>query len=177
VSPLQTQFVLAASLAVMACAGTRRTGEARGEAVLVRLQDYRTGQRYELASEAHTDRVAYYSDSRNEAVRKVQTDEIMGAFVSELDRQGFGAHARAGRAPSPGTSDLVRWGLEIESDARQVHWLVGTRSQASEWQAFQRCRDTFLELYNITVSYQAVENASGKSYFDGQAPAARKTSR
>ena len=27
-------------------------------------------------------------------------------------------------------------------------------------------RDTFLELYNNTVSYQAVKNQSGKQFFD-----------
>jgi len=151
-----------------ACASSGAARDGAHTELLVRLQDFKTGERFELASESHTDRVSYYSDQRHDAARKVQSDEIMSAFVGELERQGYGGHARAGRAPAIGASHVVRWGLEVESGTRQTHWLVGTGSEAADWQSFQRCRDAFLELYNITVSYQTVENAGGKSYFDDQ---------
>lgn len=159
-------FLAVALLAACTSAGKARAGE-HGP-LLVRLQDFRTGERFELASESHTDRVTYYSGERRDAARKVQSDEIMRAFVEELARQGYGAHARTGRAPSFGSTDVIRWGLEVESETAQTHWLVGTGSQAADWQSFQKCRDTFLQLYNITVSYQAVENAGGRSYFGDQ---------
>lgn len=134
--------------------------------LLVTLQNLRSGERFQLASESHTDRVTYYSGERSDAARKVQTDEIMSAFVGELDRQGFGKYARPGRAPALGSGDVIRWGLEVEGPSGQAHWLIGTGSPPADWQVFQKCRDTFLQLYNITVSYQAVENAGGRSYFD-----------
>ena len=160
-------FLVCASLS--ACASSSAARSEVGGALLVSLQNLRTGECFELASESHTDRVTYYSDARKDAARKVQTDEIMSAFVSELDRQGFGKHARPGRAPTIGSGDVIRWALEVESGSGQAHWLIGTGSSPDDWQAFQKCRDTFLQLYNITVSYQAVENAGGKNYFDEKA--------
>ncbi len=151
-----------------ACASSSAANEA-GTALLVSLQNLKTGERFELASESHTDRVAYYSDARDDAARKVQTDEIMSAFLGELDRQGFGKHARPGPAPALGSGSVIRWALEVEGASGQAHWLIGTGSSPDDWLVFQKCRDTFLQLYNITVSYQAVENAGGRSYFDDQA--------
>lgn len=162
-------FLLGGFLGACATSGAARNET--GIALLVALENLRTGERFELASESHTDRVTYYSDERKDAARKVQTDEIMSAFVGELGRQGFEEHARTGRAPAIGSGDVIRWALEIESHSSQTHWLVGTSSPPADWQAFQRCRDTFLQLYNITVSYQAVENAGGRSYFDDKARA------
>ena len=60
---------------------------------------------------------------------------------------------------------MIRWGLEIAHGEARRHWLVGTGSQPADWQTFQKCRDTFLELYNITVSYQTVQNQSGRQFF------------
>jgi hypothetical protein len=157
-------------VALSACASPDASAAEESHAVLlVTLHDFKTGERFELASESHTDRVEYYSDERDDAARKVVNDEIMAAFVGELGSQGFTARARTGRAPRIGTGEVIRWGLEIDGDTNQAHWLVGTGSRPDEWQAFQRCRDMFLELYNFTVSYQAVENASGKGYFDDKA--------
>jgi hypothetical protein len=155
-----------------ACAGSGAARDGTPAAVLVRLHDFRTGERFELASESHTDRLAYYSDSRHDAARKVQTDEIMSALVGELARQGYEGRARAGRAPAIGASDVIRWGLEVQDGEVQSHWLVGSGSAPADWQAFQKCRDLFLQLYNITVSYQTVQNDEGKSYFDEQKRAA-----
>lgn len=163
---------LLTSGALTACTSPDAAEDGAGSALLVTLQNLRTGECFELASESHTDRVTYYSDARNDAARKVQTDEIMSAFVGELDRQGFGKHARPGRAPAIGSVDVIRWALEVEGDSGQAHWLIGTGSPPEDWQAFQKCRETFLQLYNITVSYQAVKNADGKSYFDDKARAA-----
>jgi hypothetical protein len=172
-STLQRLFcclTVCASLGACASSGAAR-GEA-GATLLVSLQNLRTGECFELASVSHTDPVAYYSDARNDAARKVTTDEIMSAFVGELDRQGFGKHARPGRAPAIGSGDVIRWGLEVESGTGRAHWLIGTGSSPDDWQAFQKCRDMFLELYNFTVSYQAVENPSGKGFFDDKTRAA-----
>jgi len=171
-SRIQRLGCVLASGFLAACASVGDAPEGASAALLVRLQDFRTGERFELASESHTDRVTYYSGERRDAARKVQSDEIMSAFVVELERQGYAGYARTGRAPALGSSDAIRWGLEVESASAQTHWLVGTGSQPADWQAFQKCRDVFLQLYNITVSYQTVENAGGKGYFDEQKRAA-----
>lgn len=153
--------------------GSHTSAEEGARPVLVTLSNFKSGERFELASESHTDRLTYYSDARAEAARKVQTDEIMSAFVSELERVGYDDRAQAGRAPSAAGSDVIRWGLEIETGEGRSHWLVGTGSELADWNDFQKCRDMFLELYNYTVSYQAVKNDSGKQYFGDQAsPAA-----
>lgn len=161
---------LAAFLA--ACASQGSAGVSESRELLVTLHNYKAGERYELASESHTDRVAYYSGERADAVRKVQSDDVMTAFLSELERQGLGTHARVGAAPAIGAGDVVRWGLEVESGPQKLHWLVGTGTSADDWQAFQSCRDMFLEVYNRTVSYQSVRNESGKQFFDEQARSA-----
>jgi len=157
-------------LAALGCSSAgSKSSDSAGAAVLVTLRNFRSGERFELASESHTDRLAYYSDARGEAQRKVQSDEIMSAFVDELERQGYADHAQAGRAPSLEGSDVVRWGIEVEDGEQRTHWLVGTSSPPNDWNAFQKCRDTFLQLYNITVSFQAVQNKeAGKKYFDAQ---------
>lgn len=153
-----------------ACASS---GAARGSssALLVTLHDFKTGESFELASESHTERVAYYSDARADAARKVQTDEIMSAFVGEIERQGLARHAQAGRAPTLAPGGVISWGLEVARGPDSSHWLVGKGSAPADWQEFQKCRDTFLQLYNITVSFQAVRNDSGRGFF-GEKPRA-----
>jgi hypothetical protein len=161
-----------AALLAPGCAGpgsASADAPSGGSEVLVTLHDFKSASRFELASESHTDPVAYYSGERADAVRKIAEDPIMVAFVEELDRRGFDDHAQAGRAPALGTADVIRWGLEIERGGARRHWLIGTGSAPGDWKEFQVCRDMFLELYNVTVSYQSVDNPSGKAYFEERA--------
>ena len=171
--PFQRLFVFLASCLLVACASTP-SGAADGDGakLLVVLHDYKNGQDLELASESHTQRVEYYSSARGDASRKVQTDEIMSAFVGQLTKAGFEEHARAGRAPSLPASNVVRWGLEVERDGQREHWLIGASTDMEAMKDFQECRDTFLQLYNITVSYQTIENKDGEKIFDDSKAAA-----
>ncbi len=169
-------FPVLLALAAGACAASRGDGNSAGTRCLVTLHDYRSGTRLELASESHTDRVAYYSQARPDALRKVQVDPVMEAFADELDRAGFEDHSQAGPAPAIGRGEVVSWGLEVERGGQRTHWLVGPGSAADDWLEFQRCRDAFLELYNATVSYQAVENQEGKRFFEqGSRPAPERS--
>lgn len=150
---------------LVACASSgARSGEAPGQ-YLVTLRNFKSGERFELASESHTDRVSYYSETRADAARKIQADKVMEALVEELDKQGFEAKAQPGKAPGVVSGDVIRWGLEVQRGEERRHWLVGTGSQPADWQSFQKCRDTFLQLYNITVSYQTVQNQNGHQFF------------
>jgi len=162
-----------AALASCASPGSSASGDDGN--VLVILHDFKNGQNLELASESHTQRVAYYSEERGDAARKIQTDQVMKACVGELERLGYEDHRQNGRAPSLAANEIVRWGLEIESKGERTHWLVGTGSATDEWKDFQACRDLFLELYNNTVSYQTVRNANGGRFFeDERSPTAGK---
>lgn len=161
-------LVSSAFLALAAgCASSPKTPESAK--VLVALQNYQTGQRFELASESHTDRVTYYSSERPDAARKIQQDDVMLALVAELEKLEYGAHARQGNAPSTG-NESTRWALELASDARTLNWTIGTGNAKDEWLAFQKCRDTFLELYNVTMSFQTVQNEQGRGYFQAPQP-------
>lgn len=172
IQPLVRALLLTlAGTLVLACAGSpsTRTGSRSDSGVLVALRNFKSGERFELAGESHTDRVEYYSGVRGDAARKVQTDEIMSALLGELERLGFDAHARPGRAPAIDTSEVIRWGLDVVGPTGDRHWLIGTGSTPTDWKDFQKCRDTFLQLYNITVSYQTVQNTEGKQFFEDPA--------
>jgi hypothetical protein len=168
-TPLRCLVLLVLLLGAVGCTSPG-SGRARGNRkVLVSLRDYRATQRLELASETHTDRVTYYSNERPDAARKVQTDDVMGALVDELDGRGFEAHASAGPAPRSARAEVVRWALEIEVDGQAQHWLVGPGTAGEEWKSFQACRDAFVQLYNVTVSYQTVRNGTGGEFFQDDA--------
>lgn len=161
---LRALAAVSAALAA-ACAAGGAEREDGSAALLVTLHDFKKDQRFELASESHTDRVEYYSKTRSDAVRKVQTDEVMDAFVDELGRLGFDAHEKSGRAPSA-RGGVIVYGLEVERGGSASHWLIGSGSAPGEIEAFRSCGKTFLDLYNITLSFQTVENPRGRELFE-----------
>lgn len=161
-----------ACLLLVSCSSTGGAPEGEAARMRVTLRDYKRDQRFELVSESHTSRIDYYSTARDDASRKVQTDTIMNALVEELEKQGFEKRAQAGRAPSSG-GEIVTWGLEIESGENTDHWVIGSGSALDDLQDFQECRNSFLQLYNITASYQAIKNTQGKEIF--QKPRQGKT--
>lgn len=168
-SPLRA---LALALLAAGCAGSARGGAgADGERLRVSVVDYASGQHFELASESHTDRVAYYSAERADAARKVQTDEVMGLLVAELERQGFERYAQAGRAPTRGGGAVTR-SIEVEDDGALEHWVIGAGSAPDERRAFNECLGQFLDLYNLSASYQSVDNPLGDEFFRKQESAA-----
>ena len=167
-----------AALAACASSGSAEQGDER--AVLVALRDYRQKRVFELASESHTDRVEYYSHARKDAARKIQSDEVMGALLEELERQGLEDHEKVGPAPSTGaaSSGVLEYSLEIERGSTSAHWLIGQGTLPEETLAFQQCAKTFLELYNVTLSLQSVENPEGRALFDrSKADAAARSPR
>lgn len=164
--------LLAAGLLLAACSGAGTRADAKGNARLrVTMRDYGLTQRFELASESHTDRLAYYSRVRGDASRKVQTDEVMELLVDQLDADGFARYAQPGRAPSGGGAALSR-ALEVEAGDVTSHWVIGSGSPVAERKAFNACLETFLGLYNVSASYQTVENPHGHEFFEHAQPEA-----
>ena len=148
-----------------ACAATSDPSGTTGDRLRVTLNDYVGGARFELVSESHTDRVAYYSNTRYDAARKIQLDIVMQELITELGRSGFGEFSREGRAPSRGGGVVTR-SFEIQSNDGVEHWVVGSGSAPEQRSSFLQCTATFLELYNATQSFQAIENDAGTELFE-----------
>ena len=129
------------------------------------LLDHQAGRRFELVSRSHTDPLDYYSTAREDASRKIVSDEVMGALIDELDALRFPVFARSGRAPSRGSGVITR-SLEIDRDGQVEHWAVGSGSEAEERIDFIECMNTMLELYNAAQSYQTIENDRGSDVFE-----------
>ncbi len=159
---LRVLFALLLGL-LSACASAGAGGA--GDRLRVTLLDFAQGQRFELVSESHTDRVAYYSEERRDGARKVEADDVMQALVTELGRQGFGRYHADGAAPTSGHGVITR-SFEVESDAGLQHWAVGGGTEPEERIAFNECVKAFLELYNFTSSYQTVDNEKGHGFFE-----------
>ena len=116
----------------------------------------------------------YYSNVRNNAGRKFQVDAVMAALVSELNGTGFDRFAQNGRAPSSGSRVITR-AIEIQTDEDVRHWVVGKGSADGERTDFYRCMTTFVELYNVTESYQAIQNETGTEVFREGGPGGGRT--
>ena len=132
----------------------------------VTLRGYSSGQLFELVSESHTNRVDYYSQSRADAARKIQADEVLEALIDEMESRGFDRHAKSGRAPTQAATKAVSWGFELEVGDEITHWLTGSGAPDEERLAFQECMSAFLQLYNVSASYQTIENPEGPEFFD-----------
>lgn len=164
--------LLCAAALFAACSGAGTRADAgKGARLRVTMRDYGLAQVFELASESHTDRLAYYSSVRSSASRKVQTDDVMELLVDQLDSDGFERYAQPGRAPSSGGAALSR-ALEIEAGDVTSHWVIGSGSPVAERKAFNECLETFLGLYNVSASYQTVENPHGHEFFEHAPPEA-----
>ncbi|HED65808.1 MAG TPA: hypothetical protein ENJ09_09665 [Planctomycetes bacterium] len=171
--------ILAAVVSFLAgaCASSGTSGPT---SIAVILHDYRGEQKLELDSETRTDRVQAYSQLRREASLKVQADEVMVALVREMERNGFDDYAQAGRAPSRGSAVVTR-ALEVNIDGKTRHWVIGPGSSVDEKKSFLAAMGDFVQLYNLTQAFQAIENPEGTRLFESEArqlnqPAARPRS-
>ena len=157
-------FVLA--LFCAGCASSSSAPEPDGTSRRVTLHDYGLDTHFELVGESHTNRVDYYSTKRGDAARKVQTDEIMKALVDKLEEEGFERFSQPGKAPAQG-GQLITRAIEIRVQDDLSHWTIGKGSMVEERLAFNACMKPFLDLYNLSQSFQAVHNTKGRDYFEG----------
>lgn len=166
---MRTRFLLPVLALVAFFAGCASSGgssaRADGRALRVTFVDYRTSQRLELVNEAHTSRLEQYSEIRNDAMRKVQSDEVMGALVDYLYDEGFAERATPGPM-TPGGGGRLLWGLEIvEGDGEPSHVTETKGLTAAEKQDLRQLSFAFLSTYNATYGAQAVEVQAGQSPF------------
>jgi hypothetical protein len=150
-----------------ACSSVSAGASASGaQRLRVTYLDFVAGTRLELVSESYADRVDFYSTSRRDASRKFLDDAGMSAFAEFLAEHGFERHAASGPGPAR-ASGVVTRKLELERAGESRHWLVGTGTTSAEKQAFNECLAALVEVYSVTQSYQSVENATGRDFFDG----------
>jgi len=153
---------LGLAVLVASCASTESK---TGDRLRVTLYDHMGGTSFELVSESHSDRIEYYSTVRSGASRKYQGDRTMAALIEALDDEGFAQYGKGGRAPSA-TGGVITRSLEIQRNARIDHWAVGEGSAPESKISFHACTNTFLQLYNVTQAYQAIDNESGTGVFE-----------
>jgi hypothetical protein len=164
---------LPAALLLLSAAAGCASGPATGNAAQPRRVawvDYRSRVLLELVNESHTDRVEQYSQvrSRDEAARKVQTDEVMDELVKVLRDLEFDALARPGPMPRGSDGSNVM-GLEFDEAGQVRHVLAWRGMPADERQSFLEMANNFAEIYNATYGLQAVEVAPDESPFENPA--------
>jgi len=159
---LPTARLLAlAALLGAACASTPKQAQPQRVAYV----DYRKNAWLELVNETHTGRVEQYSEVRENASRKVQTDEVMEGLLEVIRKDGFERQARPGPAPrsSDGQSVVA---LEIEDGDRIAH-VVGFKGMPpSDHKQLLSMAQSFIEVYNLTYGLQAVETKEGETPFE-----------
>lgn len=166
----RVRTLLAALLLGLLGASCASTG---AHASRVTLRDYRSaqGQRdFELVDKESGDELEYYSTARRNAPRKYIEGDIMEALSEYLHSHGFAANGQEGAAPRRGDGQgRLRFAFEWETSEGVRHWPMGDPTgdaMNAEWKEFLGCQQMFLELYNSTSSYQAIQNASGKDIFE-----------
>jgi len=124
--------------------------------------DYRQGTVFELVNEAHTDRVALYSELRANTETKVTSDEVMDALLDYLEDAGFRGKARVGVAPR--SSDTLNWGGEIEEDGVSMYMVVGDATDPEDRKMFVDCYMNHVTLWSSTFQLQRVDAGPGEVF-------------
>ena len=137
--------------------------EIEGSPLRVSYLSFSSGQHLELVNEAHTGRVEQYSQVRNDASRKVQTNDVMTGLIEVLEKNGFRKHAIEGGAPVE--RGVMAWALEIEDDKGLRHVGAVPGLSADDNRDLLRLAAAFIDTYNSTYSLQAIKLEPGKSAF------------
>jgi hypothetical protein len=167
---LRTTLLAACATVLAACAGAPKAADpSSGEPQRIALVLYRNPRVLELVSEAHTARLAQYSEVRESAGRKVQSNELMEALVEAFRERGFASLARNGPAPRTAGPDAY-WALEVEDDAGVAHAILSKSLSQADVRTCLELKNAFLEVYNATYGLQAVEVKEGESPFKTPEP-------
>lgn len=172
------QILLLAALAagLGACAsdaGTSGGAALTGNPQRVAFIDYRSKQRLELVNESHTGRIELYSETRSDASRKVQTDEVVAGLVDMMKDKGFERLALVGAAPAGGDATLaIAVELEEDGEVRHVRGLRGM--EPNDHKAVMTMYKGIIDIYNATYSLQAVQKRPGEEVFKNPVGSTKK---
>jgi len=120
---------------------------------------------FELVSESHTSRVDLYSAELPTAATKVVNDEVMVALLEHLEELGYRGYSRPGQAPEANGKALVK-SIQVDENGAKTWWPLVETASVQELKAFQTAMRDFIDLYNISQSWQSVDNTLGGEYFD-----------
>ncbi|MEX1025393.1 MAG: hypothetical protein WD226_09980 [Planctomycetota bacterium] len=143
----------------------------------ITLREYRVDRAplvFELVSKSSGDELEYFSTTRTDAPRKFVDDELMAALSDHLLKHGCSKYGQAGPAPKRGDAQgLLRSSFEWQAGAEVKHWPIAAPLRGvlppgliEERTQFKGCQQVFLELYNATAAYQAIENTRGNDLFE-----------
>lgn len=163
-------FVFALLAFLGSCAST--PSPAQIEPCRIGLYDFRSQRRFELVNEAHTARLDQYSQVRDNADRKVQSNEIVADLAGWLEKEGFAALARDGASPSRGATDAV-WAMEVERGGKLRHFVVSKSTPPADYALCRNLKAGFLDIYNATYAGQATQTQAGQSPFLAPEPPSR----
>ncbi len=164
---MQRLTLCSAALLLAGCASSSGDGAegSTGNPARVAYVDYRTQRTFELVNESHTGRIEQYSAVRQNANRKVQTDEVLAGLIEFMRGEGFARLARPGPAPQ-GSEGSVAMALEIEEGGAVEHVLGFKGMPPKDNQALITLWQGFLEIYNATYGLQAVESQGDSLPFE-----------
>lgn len=158
---MRIPLVLLAALGAFACSSTSNV-DTSGP-MRVELRDFQSDQTFALVSGTSEERLEYYSEQRDTAATKVQTNEVMEALLEYFAANGFEEMAIEGQvAAAPGTASKS---IEVSSASGTRHALRRDGMTVEDARAFLKCMQAFLELYGHTFALQSVES---KADFDFQ---------
>lgn len=168
-------WILACLLGVsLTGCGSLGSSDGKASAERITLRDYKSERQardFELYDKGSGDELAYYSEARNQAPRKFIEPKMMTALFEFMSKNGFATYAQEGPAPRHmDPTGRLRYAFEWKTRDGVRHWPMGDSNiapaLAAERKDFRAAQQMFLELYNATSSYQAVQNASGRDLFD-----------
>jgi hypothetical protein len=170
---LQRSGVALCALALAACisAGSDSGRSTEPRRVSVSLIGYGSSP-FRIVSESHTRRVDLYSSVSASPSTKVQTDDVVVALVEHLEELGFESYSHRGKAPDQVTHAFTH-GFEVLDEGASAWWPLTAAAGPTELKNFNTAVRDFLDLYNLTASYQRVDNEVGSDYFQRKRPGAR----
>ncbi|TDJ68093.1 MAG: hypothetical protein E2O39_13650 [Planctomycetota bacterium] len=167
--------VLSLALAMLGCASpASHTAPVVGQPAEVRFYDSRTGLHMAIVNDSHLARlgvqggnpndrrVAFYSETSNEAGPKVITDEMLAGLINYLDEAGFERLAVAGPI-AEGESGSVS--LEITTGPAVRHAVRHRGMSAKDAKSFNELVMAFYQTYNAIPQYQAYTRQSAEKIF------------
>ncbi len=145
-------------LGLGACASGGKHPSAEGQPASVTFTDYRSGLRFTIVNETHTDRVELYSRSvkASQANTKVATDEVLDALFERMGKLGFFRDASSGSAPSGGSANSIQ-ALEVESREGAYHMVQGRGATDGGAKVFRDVRAAVLEVHANIFQAQSID--------------------
>ncbi len=150
-------------LLLAACAGptdrddasAAASPEAAAPPARISLRDYRSGMYFALARGSAEERLAFYSEKRENAATKVPDPDLFAAMLQLFDHEGLSKIAEEG--PAPAVEKVGTKAIEIREGDRIRH--VVRMPGMTDTKGFDEYVLAFSEAYNQTYALQSVDES------------------